>query len=362
MRQIEQAKDVSKTEQLHAGRTICNTGIASHAWNKGKAAYKGWKAPAALAAMALCVTLACGCGEPEKIENAYDITESTKSYGLSSENSETSQSFFAEDIAVAGNENKPLANVTDSLSQAAALFDLTEDTMLFGKNIHERLYPASTTKILTAYVALKHGDLAATATVTDAELQLEAGSSTCGLKTGETLTLQELLYGLILCSGNDAANVIADLVSGSTEEFTKLMNQEAKKLGATNSNFVNPHGLQDEQHYTTVYDMYLIFQAAMQNEEFEKIISSTEHTCQFTSPSGASSTKDWKTTNKFLNGEKQQPEGVQVIGGKTGTTSDAGSCLVLYSKKGEKPYISIVFKADNPDNLYQEMEEMLKAI
>ena len=70
MRQIEQAKDVSKTEQLHAGRTICNTGIASHAWNKGKAAYKGWKAPAALAAMALCVTLACGCGEPEKIENA----------------------------------------------------------------------------------------------------------------------------------------------------------------------------------------------------------------------------------------------------------------------------------------------------
>ncbi len=320
------------------------------------------KKVARIAGIFLSFTLLCGCGEPVKIENAYDITESTRAYGLTSESSGVSHSFFAKDLCIASNENVLSENVTDSLSQAAGLFDLKKSTMLFGKNVHERLYPASTTKILTAYVALKHGTLTDSATVTEAELQLEPGSSTCGLAAGDTLTLEELLYGLILCSGNDAANVIADVVSGSSEEFVKLMNQEAKSIGATNSNFMNPHGLQDEKHYTTVYDLYLIFQAAMQNEEFEKILSTQEHTCQYTSASGETSVKEWKTTNKFLNGEKEPPEGIQIIGGKTGTTSNAGSCLALYSKKGEAPYISIVFKADNADNLYTEMAELLKEI
>lgn len=318
-----------------------------------------------IAGLILSFVLICGCGEPVKIENAYDITESARVYGLTtavgtSENVE--YDFFAKELCVAGNENVLSENVTDSLSQAAGLFDLKEKNMKFGKNVHERLYPASTTKILTAYVALKHGDLKAAATVTEAELQLEPGSSVCGLAVGDTVTLEHLLYGLILCSGNDAANVIADLVSGSSEEFAKLMNQEAKAIGATNSNFVNPHGLQNEEHYTTVYDMYLIFNTAIQSEEFEKIISTRSHTAEITNSAGEAVTKDWTTTNKFLTGEKDQPEGIQVIGGKTGTTSDAGSCLVLYSKKGEDPYISIVFKADNADGLYEEMTQLLKEI
>ncbi len=318
--------------------------------------------------LVLSFALICGCGEPVNIENAYDITESTKIYGLTTAagNSESSGNseydFFSKDLCVAGNENILSENVTDSLSQAAGLFDLNEKNMVFGKNVHERLYPASTTKILTAYVALKYGDLKATATVTEEELQLEAGSSTCGLAVGDTTTLEHLLYGLILCSGNDAANVIADMISGSSEEFAKLMNQEAKAIGATNSNFVNPHGLQNEEHYTTVYDMYLIFNTAIQNEEFEKIIGTRNHTEEFTNASGEAMTKEWITTNKFLTGEKDQPEGIQVMGGKTGTTSNAGSCLVLCSKKGEKPYISIVFKAENADGLYEEMTQLLKEI
>lgn len=315
-----------------------------------------------IAGILLSLALACGCGEEVKIENAFDMSASPKIYGLVSEGVESAQSFFAEDVCVAGNENILSEHVTDSLSQAAALFDLNGKEMLFGKNVHERLYPASTTKILTAYTALKHGDLKASATVTEAELQLEAGSSTCGLAVGDTIDLENLLYGLILCSGNDAANVIADVVSGSSAEFVKLMNQEAKAIGATNSNFVNPHGLHDEEHYTTVYDMYLIFQAAMQEKEFAKIISTQAYDGKLTDASGQAATKEWATTNKFLNGEKEQPEGIQVIGGKTGTTSSAGSCLVLYSKHGEDPYISIVFKADNPDNLYTEMSELLKEI
>lgn len=307
---------------------------------------------------------AVGCGQEITIDNPYDVYESPRAYGLNttvSSNSDTA--FFAEELCVADTQDKLSGDITASLSEAAGLFNLQEHNMEFGKNVHLRLYPASTTKILTAYTALKHGDLSAKATVTEAELQLEAGSTVCGLSAGDTVTLEELLYGLMLCSGNDAANVIADLVSGSTEEFAKLMNQEALALGATNSHFVNPHGLHDEAHYTTVYDMYLIFQAALQEEMFVTIISSQSHTGIVTAASGETISKDWINTNKYVNGEETVPQGVQVIGGKTGTTNAAGYCLVLFSQKGGTiPYISIVYKSDSRENLYLEMTELLGKI
>lgn len=304
-----------------------------------------------------------GCGEKAVLENAYDVYDTTSAYGMDVSVKEQDVSYFAEELCVAGQDNLLTEGVTENLSEAAGLFDTKNQEVKFAKNIHEKLYPASTTKILTAYVALKHGDLNATATVTEEELQLEAGSTTCGLSVGDTVSLQELLYGLILCSGNDAANVIADLVSGSVEEFAKLMNQEALALGATNSHFVNAHGLQDEEHYTTVYDMYLIFNAAIKDERFVSIINTQNHTASFSNSAGETVTKDWSTTNKYLKGEETAPEGIKVIGGKTGTTNDAGYCLVLYSKaEDEIPYISIVFKSDSRDNLYYEMTELLEEI
>lgn len=312
-----------------------------------------------LAAVLLLILLA-GCGEPIAIDKPYDVYESPRAYGLNvTVTSESNQSFFAKDLCVAGTEDQLSPNITASLSEAAGLFDIQGNVMKFGKNIHGHVYPASTTKILTAYTALKHGDLSATATVTEQELQLEEGSSTCGLSVGDNISLGELLYGLMLCSGNDAANVIADLVAGSTEKFADMMNKEALALGATNSHFINPHGLHSEEHYTTVYDMYLIFQAALQDEKFVEIIGSKNHTAAFTNSSGAAS-MEWVNTNKYLSGEVETPEGIQVVGGKTGTTNDAGYCLVLYSKNSSgNPYISIVYKSDSRENLYHEMSELL---
>lgn len=302
------------------------------------------------------------CGEEITIENPYDVYESPRAYGLNTtvSGNENKQSFFSKDLCVAGTEDVLSDSVTASLSEAAGLFDIEDNNLKFGKNIYGRIYPASTTKILTAYVAMKHGDLSKTATVTEQELQLEEGSSTCGLSVGDIFSLEELLYGLMLCSGNDAANVIADLVAGSTDEFAKLMNQEALALGATNSHFVNPHGLHSEEHYTTVYDMYLIFQAALEEEKFVSIISAQSHTASFSRSTGETGSMNWENTNKYLNGEIETPEGIQVIGGKTGTTNDAGYCLVLYSKNSRGvPHISIVYKSDSRENLYHEMSELL---
>ncbi len=319
---------------------------------------------AGILSIALCLSLSAGCGEKAALKNAYSMRDAMEAYGMGNAvEGGGSQAFFADDLCVAGTEDLFSENVKAALSEAAGLFSLQEKQMKFGKNVHERLFPASTTKILTAYVALKYGNLADTATVTAEELQLEEGSSVCGLAVGDTISLEELLYGLMLSSGNDAANVIADLVCGSREAFVEKMNEEAMALGATNSHFVNPHGLQDEEHYTTVYDMYLIFQAAVKEEKFLSLISSASHEGKITNAAGESVTKDWTNSNWYMTGEATQPEGVHVIGGKTGTTSAAGSCLVLYSEKeGGSPYISIVFKAENKENLYEEMTELLGEI
>lgn len=314
-----------------------------------------------LAVVLLITVLFTGCGQQVTVENPYDVYESPRAYGLNiTVTNESEQTFFAKELCVAGTEDVLSQNVTASLSEAAGLFDLKENTLKFGKNIYGRVYPASTTKILTAYVALKHGDLSTTATVTEQELQLEEGSSVCGLSVGDTVSLEDLLYGLLLCSGNDAANVIADLVAGGTEKFAEMMNQEAVALGATNSHFINPHGLHSEEHYTTVYDMYLIFQAALGEEKFAAIINSQNHTASLTKSTGETSTLNWENTNKYLNGEVETPEGVEVLGGKTGTTNSAGYCLVLYSKSSSgTPHISIVYKSESRENLYHEMTELL---
>ncbi len=329
------------------------------------------KSLGALSALLLIAGTA-GCGEKIELEESYDLYNTTKQFEIQVEKKEgesetkkekeqESISFFGEQLCVGGNENTTDAAVTEALSYAAGLFDLSDHEILYSRNIHEQVYPASTTKILTAYVALKYGDLEAKTTVSENALILEEGSTVSGLSPGDSITLEQLLYGLILCSGNDAANVIAEMISGNTEEFAKLMNQEARALGATKSNFRNAHGLPDEQHYTSVYDLYLIFQAALKEEGFRKLIETKEYTAEFTNSQGEPVTKQWETTNLYLRGEKEIPEGVHVIGGKTGTTNDAGSCLVLYSEnQSSKPYISIVMKANNKDELYQQMTELLK--
>mgnify|MGYP000557905175 FL=1 len=223
------------------------------------------------------------------------------------------------------------------------------------------MYPASTTKILTAYLALKYGNLDDVLTVSsDAVNTLMSGSSICGLKPGDQLTLDQALYGLMLCSGNDAANVIAEYISGSTDKFAELMNKEAQALGATSSHFVNPHGLPDDNHYTTAYDLYLIFNAAIKDDRFVNYISTKKYTTSYTDASGAQVDQVWVNTNGYLKGTYDMPENVTVIGGKTGTTEAAGSCLVLYSEnQDKKPYISIVLKGNSKKELYTLMTELL---
>lgn len=306
--------------------------------------------------------LFCGCSKDDTtLENAYNVFDTSTKYGITKTGNLQSAEFFAKDLCVTEDENIGLEDTTESVAEGAGLFRLNKKEAVYKKNIYERLYPASTTKILTALIALEESNLDDVVTVSANAANQASDSSVCGLKEGDQISMRDLLYGLMMRSGNDAAIAIAEHISGSSEEFAVLMNAKAQSLGATNSHFVTPNGLHDEDHYTTVYDMYLIMNAAVQNETFVEILQTASYTTNYTDATGNPVTQDWATTNKYLMGTEAVPEGVTVIGGKTGTTGEAKYCLVQYNQNASgEPMISIVFKADCRDNMYLLMSEILK--
>ena len=222
------------------------------------------------------------------------------------------------------------------------------------------MYPASTTKILTAYLAITQANPDDIVTISEHAADQASDSSVCGMRAGDRIKLSDLLYGLMLKSGNDAAVAIAEHISGSEEAFAELMNETARSFGATNSHFVNANGLHDEDHYTCVYDLYLIFAHAIEEDFFMQLIQTTSYTVYYTDASGAQASQTWTNTNKYLNGEVTQPDGITVLGGKTGTTNAAGYCLVLLSNNDKKePVISVILKSDGRNNLYYVMNQVL---
>ena len=175
--------------------------------------------------------------------------------------------------------------------------------------------------------------------------------------------MRTLLYGLLLVSGNDSAVVIAEHIAGSVEGFAAMMNEQAKELRAVNTNFTTPHGLHDENHYTTAYDLYLIFNECMKNEEFLNIISAASYTAEITGADGNLRQEAWEPTNFYARGAAELPYGATVIGGKTGYTGEAGNCLVLLNQDDENnPYISIVMGADSKPLLYEDMSAIINQI
>ena len=306
-----------------------------------------------------------GCGNTAAgkaaLSDSYDLYQTTALAGISAVGSAEEKAYFSENLCVTDDVSLGTDSTDSQVAEGAGTFHLATNTVVYAKNIYNKLYPASTTKILTAYIALKYcEDMDAYVTVSEYAADQASDSSVCGLKAGDKVRFRDLIYGMMLQSGNDAAIAIAEHISGSVEDFAALMNQEALLLGASQSHFVNPNGLPDPEHYTSVYDLYLIFAAALSDEQFVNIIQTKTYDVVYTNAKGESVEKTWKNTNQYLTGQAEPPEGFTVIGGKTGTTGEAGYCLVLYSTNPSgDPIISIVLKADGKSNLYLLMNQML---
>lgn len=233
----------------------------------------------------------------------------------------------------------------DVYSSGYCVMNTNTGEIIFQKNMDEKKYPASITKIMTAIVALENcSDLSETLTFSDQAVNsLTSNSSTLTPKAsvGEEMTVEEALYGMMLCSANECANALAEYTSGSVEQFAALMNQKAEEIGAVNTHFVNAHGLHDDNHYTTPHDMALIFQYALKNPVFAEIVSTVKYTIPKTNKNDA---RDCYMTHQLVNGAIDF-EGVYA--GKTGHTAEAGRTLVTAAKRYGVDLIAVVMGSDD---------------
>lgn len=227
-------------------------------------------------------------------------------------------------------------------STAAILIEKDTSKILYSKNAEQKMYPASTTKILTAILAIENLSLDEKLTASyEAVMSIPSGYSNAAIQVGEALTVKELLEVFLVHSANEAGYILAENISGSISEFANLMNKKAEEIGCKNTHFTNPSGLHDENHYTTAYDLALIARYCMQNETFRSIVSMPSCTIAATDKYEE---RYFKNTNEMLN-PKSEYYNENIIGIKTGYTSQAQNCLISGIQKNGIELISVVLGA-----------------
>lgn len=249
-----------------------------------------------------------------------------------------------------GDDAPVLPDDPEILSKAALLMDYNTGAVVYAHNEHDELYPASLTKIMTALLtldAVKEGKLSLDQEVTASETALAglpSDGSTANIKAGETMSVRNLLYCMMVVSANEACNILAEAVAGSVPAFVDKMNEKAEQLGCETTHFVNTNGLHDPQHYTSAWDMYLITRAAMEHEEFMTIADTASYTVPATN---ISAERKLYTTNHLLsNWRVIGYRDTRAHGIKTGSTDDAGYCLVSSAEKGSLHFVSVILGAE----------------
>ncbi|WP_054712563.1 D-alanyl-D-alanine carboxypeptidase family protein, partial [Bacillus sp. JCM 19041] len=232
------------------------------------------------------------------------------------------------------------------MSEASVLIDAKSGQILYEENADKKMYPASITKIVTGIMAIEQGDL--TEEVRVSEFATEQIGTRVYLLEDEKVSLRQLVEGLLINSGNDAGTAIAEHLAGDEEKFAKKMNEFVHELGATNTHFTNPHGLFDEEHYTTALDMAIITQYALKNNTFRDIVSTKE--LEWVG-------EGWETT--LYNHHRLLWDYEGTIGVKNGFVSQAGFTLVTAAERDEQAYIAVTLKNDTAQQSYQDTQRLL---
>ncbi len=233
----------------------------------------------------------------------------------------------------------------DIQSPVALLMESETGTVLYEKDAYEKKYPASTTKMMTAILTLENCDLNDTAIVSkEALLSVPYDYTNANLQVGEELTIRDLLYAFLIPSANDCGFVLAEHIAGSTEKFAEMMNLKAAEIGCKNTHFTNPSGIQDENHYSTAYDLALIGRYAMQNDVFREIVSTSSYNLPATNMYD-STDRRFVNTNFLIRESQKNYYYEYATGIKTGFTDDAGDCVVASAKKDGIEYIAVVLQS-----------------
>lgn len=293
-----------------------------------------------------------GAGGTYSEDNTQNI-ESTTAQEQASESDSTAAEEQQTKPSVNGIYTK--IDEDDINSKYAVLYDCDKKITLAGLNQHERIYPASMTKILTLIVAVENiKDLSKTYAITQSQIDVlyKRDASVVGLERNKPVTARDCLYGLVLPSGADAAVALACMAAGSEEKFAEMMNAKCKELGLVNSHFTNATGLHDVNQYTTVYEMCKILECAMNNPTCAKVLNTTNYTMKATtktSPNGISI-----SNNALQKLKKSAPEGITIMGAKTGFTNNALYCMASCAVKNGTKYIVVTAKAGSSSDYIKD--------
>ena len=314
----------------------------------------------------LALLIACSCltlpvlAAAESAETDASSEEASDTASDASEETADAASETIEEVIVSADPNFSVD------AKAALLIDLNTGRTVYEQDADVRVYPASLTKIMTCLIALENGNLSDIVTVDESALAgLDQDSSVVGLQVGEKMTLENLLYCMMVSSGNDAANVVAEYIAGSVADFVRMMNERAYALGCKDTHFNNPHGLHDESHYTTARDLAIITQAALKSENFRQIVATAEYTIP---ESTLGPEHVLKTTNMLIyNSTGNTLYYSRATGVKTGYTSAAGRCLIATAEDGDVRFLSVLCGAktsiqDTGDLLMESFPETRKLL
>ncbi len=251
------------------------------------------------------------------------------------------------------------ADTPEITATSAVVIDCLDGKMVYTKNMDEKLYPASLTKILTAAIVIEKCNLTDEVEMSASAIRsVPEGYVTSNIKEGEILTVEQLLNLLLISSCNDVANVLAEHIGGSIDGFTDIMNEKASEIGCTNSHFTNCNGAHDENHYSTAHDLALIGKYAMQFDEIKEIVKKTYYEL---GPTNKYEKDDriYTTTNEMiLSGSSNYYK--YAAGVKTGFTTPAGNCLMVYAVKYDIPFVAVVLKSTTSDSRYDDARKILE--
>ena len=326
----------------------------------------------------LLATVLCGCGgtkEDTELMGSYAASDNVINYDVGAMQEATFSPFLSEWF---------ICDITESMMNTEYVFDeekpktkgaafvinRSTNELLFGYNMLTNVYPASITKLLTTLVVLQNCDLKETVTIDEFVAAQKRGSVT-ELNEGDVITVYNLLVLLLTNSANNAAMALARHVAGTEEAFVEKMNQAIDDLGVNNTNFCNSSGLHDEKHMTTAYDMYIVYQECTKYPAFREIMKLTEGEYDYTNANGERTFRPYFTTNCFKASKEREkqadsktyplPAGFHVLGGKTGTTTHAGYCLILHVSNAEgTEFILGAFHCESEEKLYTKLTELME--
>lgn len=246
----------------------------------------------------------------------------------------------------------------------ALFIDETDNVVYAAKNAHTRMYPASMTKLMTAIIVaekIESGQISENDIVTVShhyDLTYE-GVGPCELQTGSQISVKDLLYGLLIQSNNYYGLILAEYISSDVSSFCTLMNEKALEIGATNTHYVNPHGLDNSDHYSTAYDTYLVIKEAYTHEIIKQIDTCHEYSYTYYNSAGVPIETDISATNLFYRGNVTLPSNYEIAVWKTGTTDGAGNCLVLLLTKDGHEYVAVASNGESKKALYDAIIKLL---